>query len=1064
MIPVKITIDDRMFKRQKTLNINVVNHPLLAARLITLVAGEGIYNVHGTPGDATASVRMEVNADKIGIIRRENMVFDSVSIDSAAVEDLRRLLSLLSGNRFYPIDIKSVELSVTITGTRKTAVLEGAFVEKSKYEPGETIDIGLVLRPYKQDRVTQHIQMTIPAYAPNGRYTLQITGGRGAGPQVVAAPSGEAAKEGVVLISSGGPDASAADNISQLVKKFLEQEKNNEIAAKLLFPTSAVVLAGEKLTRLPAPLASVIKSTRTAGLKSEREEVKVSVPTDYVISGAQTLQITVERPNQADKKGAQPADGGATDDSSGADSTSQSSGDDSSSLGVYDELMRDAVANIAAASPWTTPFSARTELPNIGSKSKSGAEADDERTDAESDDATKADTKKPEKPVARQPSTWRQDTYADFSGGTFEGATATTKDEVRLAPRLRRLANVDQSFIWSLASDGSGGVYAGTGPDGQILRVSSDGTMSVLYDSDQLGVHALLSDPSGAIYAGTSPNGIVYKVDSDGKVQIMFDASEKHVVALARDSKGGIYAGMGDGGAIYHISGAQPRLLAVLPDPELVALTVDSADNLYAGTGPSGVVYKVTPVGEISSVYDAAEQYAAALAVDQAGNLYVGTAPKGVVYKIPSSGAPKAVIEKSPGPITALLSTTAGIYVATEGQVYLIDADDRVSLVDTGRSRVQFTALANSSSGALYAGTANPAAVYVAEARSTSGTYESAVHDAKLTARWGTISWSAETPEGTSVTLQTRSGNSSTPDNTWSGWSAEYTRPDGESVKSPPGRFIQYRARLSGGPESGPVLKSVSLVYLPQNQAPKVTISSPKAGARWSGKQTVRWVGTDPDKDTLTYDVYYSADNGATWKALRRGVQTKDAKGEPKNEAKTAGEEKPSEPAKTGSKDSSEPNEEKADGNESKPSKDTSYVWDTSRVSDGSYLLKVVVSDRISNGDGYLTAEKVSEPFIIANKPPRLVLFKRSLAIHADRSVVLSGYAYHDVAEIAGVQYRVDDGEWMAASADDGIYDSTTEAFTIRTGPLDKGERAIEIKAIDAAGNAATAKEKAKVE
>jgi len=51
----------------------------------------------------------------------------------------------------------------------------------------------------------------------------------------------------------------------------------------------------------------------------------------------------------------------------------------------------------------------------------------------------------------------------------------------------------------------------------------------------------------------------------------------------------------------------------------------------------------------------------------------------------------------------------------------------------------------------------------------------------------------------------------------------------------------------------------------------------------------------------------------------------------------------------------------------------------------------------------------------------------------------------------------VDGGDWAAAAPDSGMFDSPSEDFTITTPNLSLGSHKVEVQAIDAAGNAATA-------
>ena len=86
----------------------------------------------------------------------------------------------------------------------------------------------------------------------------------------------------------------------------------------------------------------------------------------------------------------------------------------------------------------------------------------------------------------------------------------------------------------------------------------------------------------------------------------------------------------------------------------------------------------------------------------------------------------------------------------------------------------------------------------------------------------GALSWRGATPEGTEVRLFTRSGNTQTPDETWSGWSTAYRNPDGEQIVSPKARYLQWKVEFVGSEGRSPVLTSVTAAYLQRNLRPEI--------------------------------------------------------------------------------------------------------------------------------------------------------------------------------------------------------------------------------------------------
>jgi len=92
--------------------------------------------------------------------------------------------------------------------------------------------------------------------------------------------------------------------------------------------------------------------------------------------------------------------------------------------------------------------------------------------------------------------------------------------------------------------------------------------------------------------------------------------------------------------------------------------------------------------------------------------------------------------------------------------------------------------------------------------------YISSVFDATGITSWHTVTWDDLTPGGSSVELAVRTGESATPDQTWSGW---YAVAKGDTVPdSLNSRYIQYRAQLKyQNPASLPMLFEVRIDYGP---------------------------------------------------------------------------------------------------------------------------------------------------------------------------------------------------------------------------------------------------------
>jgi hypothetical protein len=654
-------------------------------------------------------------------------------------------------------------------------------------------------------------------------------------------------------------------------------------------------------------------------------------------------------------------------------------------------------------------------------------------------------------------------------------------------------------------------VYVGSGDNGVIYRVGTDGRQSVFSRTGTLEVHSLVTGADGTVYAGTSPDGLLMRISpgSGGKAVRLMKAAEKYVLALATAPDGKtLYAGTGGPQArVYRVASdgsGNPEVIYESAEGSVTALTVAPDGTVYAGTAPGGLVVKVAgpKTSRPLPLYDAAESAVTGLAVGEDGVVYAATmtAGRGALYRIdPATGVAGVLYDRAPGGVLTGLQRSGSdgtLYTASGSTLVAVDPKSGIARTYEAPSGtdVQILALlAGATDDSVWVSTGNTAEVYrlavSGEENAASGQLISRVFDARGTAKWGTIRFTATTPQGASVTLQTRTGDVAQPDDTWSSWSPIYQLPGGSTITSPPGRYIQYRATLTGGASGGdaPALRSVEAFYLTPNQVPVLTLVTPQGGEVWKGKQTIRWTASDPDRDTLFYNVSLSGDGGKTWQPIG-GMQQSAAPAASAPRATGSAAVPPVPPAQSRAALTAEldrhpeipaemrariladappdspatpvegkPSSTSTTASAAEPTRSTSLPLDTAGFADGTYIVRVIASDKPSNPAGALTTEKLSGEVRIVNRTPTLVLFKSALKRDADGAVTLEGSALQTGAVIRAVQFRVDGGDWTAAIAADGLFDSTLESFTLTTSALAQGrEHQLEVQIQDEAGNTAT--------
>src|SRR5215467_8553591 len=157
---------------------------------------------------------------------------------------------------------------------------------------------------------------------------------------------------------------------------------------------------------------------------------------------------------------------------------------------------------------------------------------------------------------------WKETGYDDFERGTARGVAIRSTGQIELAPAFKAIYTSPSTFIWSIAADKDGVVYAATGAPARVYRVTPDGKSAVIFEPKELQVQSIALGQDGAIYAATSPDGKVYRITRKAggaaaapeyASETFFDPKTKYIWDLAFDAQGRLYIATGDNGEIYRV-------------------------------------------------------------------------------------------------------------------------------------------------------------------------------------------------------------------------------------------------------------------------------------------------------------------------------------------------------------------------------------------------------------------------------------------------------------------------------------------------------------------------------
>lgn len=635
-----------------------------------------------------------------------------------------------------------------------------------------------------------------------------------------------------------------------------------------------------------------------------------------------------------------------------------------------------------------------------------------------------------------------------FDNASYQGTMLSEDNSIRLAPIIDKIDKLDTKHVWKLHQGNDGAIYAATAKSGAAIykmQVGETNFKPFISNSTHTAYTSITTDSENNIYAALGPNAMLQKYSSTGVLLWEKEIENTYIWDMKFDKAGNLLISTGGefASVISVAKDGTTKELFKNNENHAVALYYNEAKNsVYIGTAGEGLVLELNiDTLKYTVVYDTQEKEVHAITVDKQGNIYFGTSTRedpsvtlptqidtqakdaqaktfrNSLYRADKRGVVQRLFYLNQIVVFALSSDkNDNIYFITgdSTDIYRID-NKTASLGYIGgiKDKTLSTFTVASDGTLLFAMSVSGEIYKMQQELPRTGQFTSGVIDLKLLSRFGTFGYMTDNTNST-VKIETRTGNISTIDNSWSDFKPLNTK---GNIESPRGRFIQFRITLTTLDKAiNPIINNIYLSYLTENIAPdilslslvtfnrqqKTQKDSQKRPQLSSSEAMLIWASSDQNGDSLIFDLFYRLSGEKIYKPLV------------KNTTKNY------------------------------------YVFNANKMPSGIYDFKVVASDKADNTvEDTLTREFEILNTVFDNLPP---IIDNLTIVKNGQNATVRFRVYDELSIIRTVRYSLslEDG-FLLAKSDDGLIDSKEEFFTLNI--TDPNISSITIEVVDIEGN-----------
>ena len=283
MLPVSVNLN--FGGEQRHFHFNVFQNPKLTPLLVALSAYNGI--VGNTAYTEGTTLQLDGRIDIVGhpsvdlrgmFVPSDTPVPDGFALAIAIESAFGRIYM----NPYEQPKVQNVTVNVNSMPESRWSAIDGAWADRSEVQPGETINIKVLLRPYRGAPFIQEIPVTIPAQADRGNLQLLVS---------------DADSLNRMREFFPGQGEGKLQGLDELIRIMNRERQNDRLYVTLWENAPTLLVEDKELPNVPTSEINVLDQRRVPGgaqLLYQSEIGEHSIPMNQVITGQQYLVVTVK--------------------------------------------------------------------------------------------------------------------------------------------------------------------------------------------------------------------------------------------------------------------------------------------------------------------------------------------------------------------------------------------------------------------------------------------------------------------------------------------------------------------------------------------------------------------------------------------------------------------------------------------------------------------------------------------------------------------------------------------------------------------------------------------------